>query len=202
MKRIALISDNHSYYGEEVTDHLADADEIWHAGDIGELSSVEKYRKKKVFRAVYGNIDDQSVKELFPLNLIFECEGLKVFMTHIGGYPGKYNARVLDIIRKDEPISRGAGSKPHIVSELLRRGGEQVYVNRKNRTMLTVAQFRNQLRAGRIKNAAEWVDQRLTTLVYVRGKVRHADHKTIDLPFWHRVAMNAEPVSNSLRFLD
>lgn len=103
MKRIALISDNHSYYGEEVTDHLADADEIWHAGDIGELSSVEKYRKKKVFRAVYGNIDDQSVKELFPRNLIFECEGLKVFMTHIGGYPGKYNARVLDIIRKEKP---------------------------------------------------------------------------------------------------
>lgn len=86
-----------------MTDHLADADEIWHAGDIGELSSVEKYRKKKVFRAVYGNIDDQSVKELFPLNLIFECEGLKVFMTHIGGYPGKYNARVLDIIRKEKP---------------------------------------------------------------------------------------------------
>jgi len=103
LKRIALISDNHSYYGEEVTAHLADADEIWHAGDIGELSSVEKYRKKKVFRAVYGNIDDQSVKELFPLNLIFECEGLKVFMTHIGGYPGKYNARVLDIIRKEKP---------------------------------------------------------------------------------------------------
>ena len=86
-----------------MTDQLADADEIWHAGDIGELSSVEKYRKKKVFRAVYGNIDDQSVKELFPLNLIFECEGLKVFMTHIGGYPGKYNARVLDIIRKEKP---------------------------------------------------------------------------------------------------
>jgi hypothetical protein len=108
----------------------------------------------------------------------------------------------MDIVRKDEPISRGVGSKPHIVSELLRRGGEQVYVNRKNQTMLTVAQFRNQLRAGRIKNAAEWVDQRRTTLVYVRGKVRHADHKTIVLPFWHRVAMNAEPISNSLRFLD
>ena len=86
-----------------MTAHLEDADEIWHAGDIGELSSIEKYRKNKVFRAVYGNIDDQSVKELFPLNLIFECEGLKVFMTHIGGYPGKYNARVLDIIRKEKP---------------------------------------------------------------------------------------------------
>ncbi len=108
----------------------------------------------------------------------------------------------LDIIRKDEPISRGAGSKPHIVSELMRRGGELVYVNRRTRAMLTDAQFRMQVRSGRIKNASEWVDQRMTTLVYVRGKVRHADHKTIELKGWHRVAMNAEPVSNTVRFLD
>lgn len=103
MKRIALISDNHSYYSEEVTEHLTDADEIWHAGDIGDLASVEKYRQMATFRAVFGNIDDQSVKDLFPLNLIFECEGLRVFMTHIGGYPGKYNARVLSIIQKEKP---------------------------------------------------------------------------------------------------
>ncbi len=108
----------------------------------------------------------------------------------------------LDVIRKDEPISRGAGSKPHIVSELMRRGGELVYVNRRNRTVLTSIQFQTQVRSGRIKNAQEWVDQRMTTLVYVRGKVRHADHKTIELKGWHRVAMNAEPVSNTLRFLD
>ncbi len=103
MKKIALISDNHSYYGDEVTEHLTDADEIWHAGDIGDLASVDKYRRMATFRAVYGNIDDQSVREIFPLNEIFECEGLKVFMTHIGGYPGKYNARVLDIIGEEKP---------------------------------------------------------------------------------------------------
>ncbi|MBC7886094.1 MAG: metallophosphoesterase family protein [Saprospiraceae bacterium] len=103
MKRIALISDNHSYYGEDVTEHLKDADEIWHSGDIGDLSSITKYREMADFKAVYGNIDDMSVKELYPLNLIFICGGLKVFMTHIGGYPGKYSQRVIDIIRLEKP---------------------------------------------------------------------------------------------------
>ncbi|HQV65290.1 MAG: metallophosphoesterase family protein [Saprospiraceae bacterium] len=103
MKKIALISDNHSYYGDEVTTHLQDVDEIWHAGDIGDLASIEKYRALATFRAVYGNIDDQSVKDLYGLNEIFECEGIKVFMTHIGGYPGKYNNRVSQVIKSEKP---------------------------------------------------------------------------------------------------
>jgi uncharacterized protein len=103
MKKIALISDNHSYYHQEILPHLEDADEIWHAGDIGDLNSVALFREMKPFRAVYGNIDDQSVRELYGENDIFECEGLKVYMTHIGGYPGKYNARVLNIIKAEKP---------------------------------------------------------------------------------------------------
>lgn len=103
MKKIALISDNHSYYGDEVTDHLLDVDEIWHAGDIGDLSSIEKYREMAFFRGVYGNIDDQSVKDIFPLNAIFICEGIKVFMTHIGGYPGRYSSRVYQLIKQEKP---------------------------------------------------------------------------------------------------
>jgi hypothetical protein len=108
----------------------------------------------------------------------------------------------LDIVRKDEPISRGAGSKPHMVSELVRRGGELVYVTRNGRNVLSAMQYEARVRSGKIKNAAEWIPQRMTTEVYVRGKVRHADHKTIVLKEWHRVAMNAEPVSNNVRFLD
>ena len=103
MKEIALISDNHSYLGKEVTDHLRDVDEIWHAGDIGDLSSLEEIRTLATFRAVYGNIDDQRVKDLFPLNQLFMCEGLKIFMTHIGGYPGKYTKTVSDIIKAEKP---------------------------------------------------------------------------------------------------
>lgn len=109
---------------------------------------------------------------------------------------------VSDIIQKDEPLSRGFGSKPHRVSELLRHGGEQVYVNWRTKAMLSVAQYTSQLRQGRLKNARDWSVQWLANEVYVRGKVRHADHKTIELKGWHRVAMNAEPTSNNVRFLD
>lgn len=130
-------------------------------------------------------------------NAGFIRQGEWFFIPAIG-----FSAGNLDVIRKDEPISRGAGSKPHIVSELVRRGGELVYVNRRTRVALTATQFQNQVRSGRIKNPAEWIDQRMTTEVFVRGKVRHADHKTIVLKGWHRVAMNAEPVSNNMRFLD
>lgn len=103
MKKITLLSDNHSYYDPELLPHIEGADEIWHAGDIGDLKSIEIFRQKAMFRAVYGNIDDMSVKDLFPLNEIFLCEGLKVMMTHIGGYPGNYTARVKDLIMKEKP---------------------------------------------------------------------------------------------------
>ena len=104
MTKIALISDNHSYYNDEILPHVADTDEIWHAGDIGDLKSIQPILDLgKPFKAVYGNIDDLSVRDIYPLNNIFECEGLKIFMTHIGGYPGKYNTRVLDIIKAEKP---------------------------------------------------------------------------------------------------
>ncbi|MCZ2101927.1 MAG: metallophosphatase family protein [Chitinophagales bacterium] len=103
MKRIAVISDNHGYFGDEVSRNLQDVDEIWHAGDIGNLASIEKIRSLATFRGVYGNIDDLVVRDIFPLNQLFVCEGLKVFMTHIGGYPGKYTARVKQIIGDEKP---------------------------------------------------------------------------------------------------
>jgi uncharacterized protein len=102
MTRVALISDNHSYYGDEVWEAIQDADEIWHSGDIGDLASIKKFTDKP-FKAVYGNIDEQDTRHLYPLNLVWMCEGVKVYMTHIGGYPGKYNARVLDIIKAEKP---------------------------------------------------------------------------------------------------
>lgn len=108
----------------------------------------------------------------------------------------------LTLVLKDEPLSRGFGSKPHMVAELVRTGGEMVYVNDRSNAVLTEAQYNAHLRAGRIKAGAGWQMRRMTSNVYVRGKVRHADHKTITLKGWHRVAMNAEPVSNTVRFLD
>ena len=104
MKKIALISDNHSYFDDDdLMPHLNDVHEIWHAGDIGDIKSVSKLMEIACFRAVYGNIDDLSVKDIFPYNNIFYCEDLKVLMTHIGGYPGRYSPRVKDLLLIEKP---------------------------------------------------------------------------------------------------
>jgi uncharacterized protein len=103
MKHIALISDNHSYMGEETTQHLRDVDEIWHAGDIGDLRSINEIKDLAKFTAVYGNIDTPETRLIYPENQIFMCEEMKIFMTHIGGYPGKYVGRVKKIIQAENP---------------------------------------------------------------------------------------------------
>lgn len=90
--------------GEDVISHLREADEIWHAGDIGDLTILELLQKLgKTLRIVYGNIDDKEMRNSVPLNALFTCEGLKVFMTHIGGYPGRYTKRVYSILMKEKP---------------------------------------------------------------------------------------------------
>ncbi|MCB9309888.1 MAG: metallophosphoesterase family protein [Lewinellaceae bacterium] len=103
MGKVAIISDNHGYYDDELKPHLEDCDQIWHAGDIGSLESIARFSQWATFKAVYGNIDDKSVSLTYPLNEIFIYEGIKVFMTHIGGYPGKYSSRVSKIISEEKP---------------------------------------------------------------------------------------------------
>lgn len=94
MKRILIISDNHGFFSNELDGYVQTADEIWHAGDIGSLESLRSYMATKPFKAVFGNIDDLDVRQSFPQKLVFECEGLTVLMTHIGGYPGKYPTKI------------------------------------------------------------------------------------------------------------
>jgi len=94
MKKILLLSDTHGYLDETIIKRAKDVDEIWHAGDIGDLKVTDKLQTIKSLRAVYGNIDDAKTRLQFPENAIFEIEGIKVFMTHIGGYPGRYNPRI------------------------------------------------------------------------------------------------------------
>ena len=103
MKSIALISDSHSYLGDDVKEHLLAVDEIWHAGDIGTLELLEELEAITTVRAVYGNIDDHRIRAAAPLNNCFECEGVKVLMTHIGGYPGRYSARVKALLEEYKP---------------------------------------------------------------------------------------------------
>jgi putative phosphoesterase len=103
MTRIGLISDTHGYLDETVLSHFDTCDEIWHAGDFGTLALAEKLASFKPLRGVYGNIDGMDIRHIYPENLIFQCEEVKVLMTHIGGYPPRYNPRVKPLIIQHRP---------------------------------------------------------------------------------------------------
>lgn len=103
MKKIGLISDTHSHLEEKVFEHFADCDEIWHAGDIGTLELADRLAAFKPFKAVYGNIDGSPIRQEYPLDLRFDCEGVDVWITHIGGYPGRYSQRVRELMKMDPP---------------------------------------------------------------------------------------------------
>ena len=90
MVRIGLISDTHSYLDENVFEHLKNCDEVWHGGDFGE-DVAKRLKEWKEMKGVYGNIDGTDIRSEFPEQLIFMCEGVKVMMRHIGGYPSRYN---------------------------------------------------------------------------------------------------------------
>ena len=103
MIKILLLSDTHSHLDDFMLKHISEADEVWHAGDIGHVDWVDKVSQLKPLKAVYGNIDDAKMRTIYPENLFFKCEEVKVFITHIGGYPKKYPARLHDIFKK-EPL--------------------------------------------------------------------------------------------------
>ena len=91
MKKIGIISDTHAWWDDRYAQHFADCDEVWHAGDIGSDDLADRLETiAPVFRAVVGNVDGATLRRRFKEMEIFEVEGVKVVMTHIGGYPGKY----------------------------------------------------------------------------------------------------------------
>ncbi|MFA7448141.1 MAG: metallophosphoesterase family protein [Weeksellaceae bacterium] len=101
--KILLLSDTHSYIDERILDYASQADEIWHAGDIGDLKVTDALKNVGVLRAVYGNIDSSEIRKEFPLNQRFEVEGVDVWITHIGGYPGKYSSAIRSEIQSRPP---------------------------------------------------------------------------------------------------
>ena len=103
MKRIGLLSDTHSYLDPAVFKHFQECDEIWHAGDIGEIEVLDELNKFKPTRAVYGNIDAAIIRKECPLHQRFMCEGVDVWITHIGGYPKRYSPPIKDAIKKNPP---------------------------------------------------------------------------------------------------
>ena len=103
MKKILLLSDTHSYIDNDIIKHVKQADEVWHAGDIGNLKVTDAIKALKPLRAVYGNIDDAKARTEFPEHNRFMCEDVSVWITHIGGYPPNYNGRIRDELKINPP---------------------------------------------------------------------------------------------------
>lgn len=103
MPRIGLLSDTHGFLDDTIFDHFFACDELWHAGDIGDEQVADRLEAFRPLRAVYGNIDGGPLRLRFPEDLRFELGGVNVFMTHIGGYPGRYHPRVRALLDADPP---------------------------------------------------------------------------------------------------
>jgi uncharacterized protein len=103
MTRIGLLADTHNYIDESVFRHFENCDEIWHGGDFGTAAIADKLKTFKPLRGVYGNIDGYDIRSVYPEKLTWDCEQVRVFMTHIGGYPNKYAPGV-----KQQLVENGA----------------------------------------------------------------------------------------------
>lgn len=104
MKRIGLISDTHSYWENDLVEALQEVDEIWHGGDVGDVKVIDELEKMgKTVRGVYGNIDDATLRMIWPKHQLFEIEGLKVFIIHIAGKVSAYNRGVRNMLQDEKP---------------------------------------------------------------------------------------------------
>jgi len=103
MKKILLLSDTHGYIDDHMMKYVNESDEVWHAGDIGSVEVIDTISNKKPLRAVYGNIDSAELRVSFPKDLVFICEGVDVFMTHIGGRPSHYAKGISQQLKSVQP---------------------------------------------------------------------------------------------------
>ena len=103
MKRIGLLSDTHAWWDDRYAEYFASCDEIWHAGDIGSADVARRLAEIKPLRAVFGNIDGQELRRIYPRHQRFTLEDADVWITHIGGYPGRYDAAVVPEIFRNPP---------------------------------------------------------------------------------------------------
>lgn len=103
MKRIGLLSDTHNFVNDRLFSFFEHVDEIWHAGDFGSLETADALAAFKPLKGVYGNIDGQDVRTVYPMHQRFMCEDVDVWITHIGGYPGRYEQYVKPEIFRNPP---------------------------------------------------------------------------------------------------
>jgi len=126
--KIGLLSDTHSVLHPKVFEHFKDCDEIWHAGDIGTVDVIDKLSAFKPLKAVYGNIDNHKIRAICPKDLRFECEGVKVWITHIGGYPYKYTKYIREELDKYSPDLFICGHS-HILRVMYDKNREILHMN-------------------------------------------------------------------------
>ena len=128
VKKILLLSDTHSYIDDQILKFVQQADEVWLAGDIGTNDVTDAIKNLKPLRAVFGNIDGKEIRTEFPLDLIFEVEKIKVWITHIGGYPNRYYPRVKEQISKIKPNLFICGHS-HILKVMYDNKNELLHLN-------------------------------------------------------------------------
>ncbi len=128
MRKILLLSDTHNYIDDQILKFVKQADEVWHAGDIGSLEVTDALKNIKPLRGVYGNIDGKEIRSEFPLDLIFEIEKKKVWITHIGGYPNRYYPRVKEKISEINPDIFICGHS-HILKVMYDKKNDLLHLN-------------------------------------------------------------------------
>ncbi len=128
MKKIGILSDTHSCWDDRYAYYFRDCDEIWHAGDIGDIAIAERLADIAPLHAVSGNIDHGAVRRRFPELEIFETEGVKVLLTHIGGYPGRW-ARGMKQLLRDNGIRLMVDGHSHILKVMYDKELDCLHVN-------------------------------------------------------------------------
>ncbi len=128
MKKILLLSDTHGLLDQKIIKYIDGVDEVWHAGDIGSTAVADGISSLKTLKGVYGNIDSPELRKQFPENQIFICEGVKVLMTHIGGYPGRYSAKLKKLILEKKPQLYICGHS-HILKVVQDRKNNLLHMN-------------------------------------------------------------------------
>ena len=103
MKKILLLSDTHGHVDDHMMKYVKESDEVWHAGDIGTTQVTDTIASLKPLRAVFGNIDNHELRLSFPEELLFECEDINIYMTHIGGRPSRYAKGISEKIKSIKP---------------------------------------------------------------------------------------------------
>jgi hypothetical protein len=128
MIRIGLLSDTHGYLDEKLFDFFATGEEVWHAGDIGTLEVASQLEAFRPLRAVYGNIDDSSLRTRYPEHQDFILEDVRVWMTHIGGYPRRYPKRIREKLSA-EPIDLFICGHSHILKVMPDKKNQLLHIN-------------------------------------------------------------------------